>query len=138
MITVKFKPQFGNVTKPVRKEAHNRLGQLKSYGVRVAKEKLSVSGGTAREGAPGAYFYGEPLNKWVYASAPGEPPRKQTGDLQASITSKFAGYLEGIIYSNSPYANIEFGSRLVAARPYLRPTLWTLIVAAKHAFRNLV
>jgi len=60
-------------------------------------------------------------------SKPGEPPRKRTGTLQKSIAHEVKREGDQVIArigSKVPYApHLEFGTRKMAARPYLRPSL---------------
>lgn len=55
-------------------------------------------------------------------SAPGEPPNRDTGVLQAHIENRMVSDLEAEVSSNAPYAApLEFGTSKMAARPYMRP-----------------
>ena len=60
-------------------------------------------------------------------SAPGSPPNVQTGSLRASIdytVQRVPAGVEGLLSSSSPYAQfLEFGTRKMAARPFMRPAL---------------
>jgi HK97 gp10 family phage protein len=57
------------------------------------------------------------------ASAPGEPPRKQTGRLRASVATEVDG-LTGRVGTNVEYGRyLELGTRRMAARPWLRRAL---------------
>lgn len=74
--------------------------------VGIVRDRLAVAGG----GVP---------------SAPGESPRKQTGELQASV-----GYAVDLrartvtVTVDHPAAlALEYGTRIMAPRPYLRPAL---------------
>ena len=56
------------------------------------------------------------------ASAPGEPPAVDTGNLKNSlrvleVTDDYASFGTSVDYA----ADLEFGSRRIAARPFLRP-----------------
>jgi hypothetical protein len=56
------------------------------------------------------------------ASAPGEPPNRDTGELQSKLENVETGPLTAEVRSNAEYAaTLEFGSSNVAARPYMRP-----------------
>lgn len=61
------------------------------------------------------------------ASAPGQPPAKDTGTLQSSIeykVTKDGETISGLIGSSADYAiYLEFGTSRMAARPFLRPVL---------------
>ena len=55
-------------------------------------------------------------------SKPGEPPLRDSGNLQSKMQVKRTGLLSAEIRSEAEYASaLEFGSSKVAARPYLRP-----------------
>lgn len=55
-------------------------------------------------------------------SAPGEPPNRDTGHLQAGLVSAQTGPLSAEVRSNAAYASVlEFGGSNTAARPYMRP-----------------
>lgn len=57
-------------------------------------------------------------------SAPGEPPRLVTGDLQSSIyyTANADGNLT--VHAAMEYGDyLEYGTSKMAARPFLRPTM---------------
>ena len=56
------------------------------------------------------------------ASAPGEPPNRDTGTLQANLEALSTGALKAEVRSSAPYAAaLEFGTSRMAARPYMRP-----------------
>jgi hypothetical protein len=54
-------------------------------------------------------------------SKPGEPPNADTGRLHGAIDVERRGELTAEVVSAAPYADLEFGTVGVAARPYLRP-----------------
>lgn len=55
-------------------------------------------------------------------SAPGEPPHRDTGNLQANIETSQPAPLTARVTSSAKHAAaMEFGTSKVAARPYLRP-----------------
>lgn len=55
-------------------------------------------------------------------SRPGEPPNRDTGDLQAGLKIAQTGPLSAEVRSEAPHAKpLEFGTSKMAARPYLRP-----------------
>jgi HK97 gp10 family phage protein len=56
------------------------------------------------------------------ASAPGDPPNRDTGVLQAGIETLHTGPVSAEVRSEAPYAAaLEFGTSNMAARPYMRP-----------------
>lgn len=94
---------------------------LASHGSLTVKDKKTGNVNTFSR----VYWYGEPLNRWTTASNPGQPPHKQTGNLQRSIQYQMA--LNGLSAKVGPvdqikYARrLELGSKKVPARPYLKP-----------------
>lgn len=89
-----------------------------------AKKLLSVEGAGVRgQAAPGlaAIQRGNraKLRYGRHASAPGEPPRRQTGRLQGSVVGRVQGMLVRI-GTNVPYGKfLERGTRYIASRPWL-------------------
>jgi len=67
------------------------------------------------------------------ASAPGEPPTVLTGDLRASLdhwVAKLGREIVGIISVNTEYApKLEFGTRKMAPRPFMRNTIYSALPA---------
>lgn len=57
------------------------------------------------------------------ASKPGEPPNRDTGNLQSKLKTVPTGPISAEVRSEAEYAApLEFGdSRNLAARPYMRP-----------------
>ena len=79
-----------------------------------AKELLSISG----TGRVGGVEHGTPET-----SKPGEPPRKQTGRLRASVTREIdEASMEGRVGTNVAYGkHLEMGTkRGILPRPWLR------------------
>jgi hypothetical protein len=90
--------------------------------LRRAKDLLSIPG-TAASILPG--HKGERIEGAV-RSKPGEPPRKQTGDLRNRVTSEVdADSMAARVGSNEPKARaLEMGStRGLLPRPWLRRAL---------------
>jgi HK97 gp10 family phage protein len=47
-----------------------------------------------------------------------------TGNLRGSISHRFAGSLEGVVFTPVEYApHIEYGTRKMRAQPYMRPAV---------------
>jgi len=109
----------------IRAEMHRRVVACSILIERHAKELLSVAGtfvatnGVRLRAKDGTF-------RRVYGSnpsAPGEAPHKQTGHLRRSVTREVIG-LAGRVGTNLNYGRwLELGTRLVAARPWLRPSL---------------
>lgn len=69
----------------------------------------------------GAY-YARPNAKMHQASAPGEAPAVDTGNLINSIQSTLTSPLRGYTYTNTEYAPVlELGGVHMAARPFFTP-----------------
>ena len=55
-------------------------------------------------------------------SRPGEPPNRDTGELQSKLKSVPTGPISAEVRSEAEYAApLEFGTSRMAARPYIRP-----------------
>ncbi|WP_020474239.1 HK97-gp10 family putative phage morphogenesis protein [Zavarzinella formosa] len=127
----------------VKIEGLDKLAQssdlIKARGKNEIEKALYVSGKrvekTAKEsiqdgeGKRGGRFYkrGNILHQ---ASAPGEPPSTDTGRLVNSINTylnRAAGGLEAFVTAGRGTVNyaylLEFGTRLMAARPFMAPAL---------------
>ena len=95
-----------------------------------AKRLVGIEGaarskkGTSRD-AKGRFLKGSGKLKYgANPSEPGEPPHKQTGTLQRSITWEWAGPLSVRVGTNLKYGRwLELGTKLIAARPWLRRAL---------------
>lgn len=80
-----------------------------------AKAKM----GTGRPGRP--YRRGARIHT---ASAPGSPPAIDTGALRASIHTEQAGAATFLVADGVEYgAHLEFGTRKMAARPFMQPAI---------------
>ena len=107
----------------VRRRAVQALTRAAISVSRRAKELLSIPGtAQGREKGTGRYkrIYG------AVVSAPGEPPRKQTGRLRASVTYEVdEAALEARVGTNVEYGKyLELGTkRGLAPRPWLRRAL---------------
>jgi hypothetical protein len=116
----------GRYEAQIRAEMARRVTACCLIVERHAKELLSVAGTGVRAATiksrgrvirKGATVYG------ASPSAPGEPPHKQTGRLRASVTHELIG-LVGRVGTNLKYGRwLELGTRIVLARPWLRPSL---------------
>ena len=83
----------------------------------VDHAKASMSGPKSGQ----LYKRGKKMHR---ASAPGEAPAVDTGNLVNSFSTARAGRLRYEIDVNAEYApHLEFGTSRMAARPFLRPAL---------------
>lgn len=72
------------------------------------------------------------------ASAAGNPPRTDTGELVRMINSK-VGQLEAEVVSKAPYSShLEFGTVKMRARPFLFPAFEREMVGFKRRLADLV
>ena len=86
-------------------------------GVAYATIKVKRKDGSVKTIRKGSTLYGASPSK------PGEAPHKQTGRLRASVTHEVVGLI-GRVGTNLKYGRwLELGTWLVAARPWLRPSL---------------
>jgi HK97 gp10 family phage protein len=73
-------------------------------------------------------------------SRPGEPPHKETGELQASVGHVVQAEPLEIklrLYADAPYAAyLEFGTSRMRARPFLRPALHRLLPRARAIIKE--
>jgi HK97 gp10 family phage protein len=96
----------------------------KEVGKEVRKTTLLVEGGAKTKIMTGPksgrqYKRGK---KFHQASAPGEAPATDTGNLVNSIQSDFEGDLKGMVNVHAEYAEVlEYGSVRMDRRPYLTP-----------------
>lgn len=68
-------------------------------------------------------------------SAPGEPPHRQSGILMAGISVYRPALLQRILASAAEYGPyLEFGTRKMAARPFMGPAVMYLKDAAPGIF----
>ena len=85
-----------------------------------ARTKASLSG--PRSGRE--YRRGKHGTRIHRASAPGEPPATDTGNLANSIGSRMTGRTEGEVTVTAEYAAaLELGGVHMAARPFLGPAV---------------
>lgn len=110
---------------------------------REAKRSMRTGGVAAEaiegEKAAGAYWYGEPLMRWVTASPVGQPPHSQTRNLVNSISiakTERGTYLVGPTTSAFYGRTHEFGL-LGFKRPFMRPALAKTQRKFPYLFRNL-
>lgn len=65
-------------------------------------------------------------SRYYTASAPGQPPAQATGQLRQSVKTAIEGEgrkIIGMVGTDLPYGKmLEFGTRKMAARPWLRPS----------------
>jgi len=106
----------------LRRDARQKVLQACLVTERGIKQSMK-RGGRTESGAAG-----EASKIGAFTSAPGEPPRVQTGTLKRGYTHEMHEVLPiGRVGTNVFYAKLlEFGTRAVAARPHVRPVLHAL------------
>lgn len=108
-----------------RKKAVGFLTRAAVTVSRRAKELLSLPGTAVRSKGTKGGRKGSRITGAV-RSAPGEPPRKQTGRLRASVTEEVdPATLEARVGTNVKYGRfLELGTKKgIAPRPWLRRAL---------------
>ena len=69
------------------------------------------------------------------ASLPGQPPNRDTGDLQAGLKNRLVSPTEAEVTSNAPHAlPLETGTSTMAARPSMRPARDKVAPAIQRLF----
>lgn len=90
--------------------------------VRMAGAVVYEGADTARAEAFRSVSAGSVSGKGHVPSKPGEPPNRDTGELQAGMESLQTGALTAQFRSSAPHSRpLEFGTSRVAARPHVRP-----------------
>jgi HK97 gp10 family phage protein len=88
-------------------------------GIRVVERYVKENLSGSRTGA--IYRYG---NVEHQASAPGEAPAVETGNLKNSVRVLEANAERAVLGATAEYAAyLEFGTRHMAPRPYMRPAV---------------
>ena len=71
------------------------------------------------------------------ASAPGKPPKTETGALSRSVSSKRSGTGKSEVRIKSPYAALlEYGTSKMRPRPFVAPALLELIKQIQKKFKE--
>lgn len=95
--------------------------------VGYVRTKIGISARVSLDGGQGRGNRRRAAARKYQPSSPGEPPRKRTGTLQKSIAHEIErrpGEVLARIGTKVGYGKfLEFGTRRMAARPYLRPAL---------------
>ncbi len=110
----------------VRRNAVRFLTRAAIEVERRAKELLSVAGSGRSSVGRGAGGRFRSVQGPVTRSSPGEPPRKQTGRLRASVTREIdEANLSAAVGTNVEYGrHLELGTkRGILPRPWLRRAL---------------
>lgn len=90
---------------------------------------------SARKAGAGARKAGAGAHQ---ASAPGEAPAVDTGKLKNSIRARFPKRCRAVVNVAAEYgAALEFGTRKIAARPFMRPAAEKALPAFVEACKRL-
>lgn len=90
--------------------------------VRQVGQALFAGGELIRAEAHRSISEGAVSGRYHIPSAPGEPPNRDTGVLQAHIETTQPAPLRVEVSSNAPYAvPLEAGSSKILPRPYMAP-----------------
>lgn len=108
-----------------KKEFLAKLKRLQDVEA-VARRVVHVGADMVRSEAHRSISAGSVSGKGHVASAPGEPPHRDLGTLQANLEvtepTRAGDEITATVTSNAPYAgHLEFGTSKMAARPSLRP-----------------
>ena len=117
-----------NIEKQIKREMHNRLEHCATMVQGHARDLINIEGTGIRtrrvRDKSGRLRKSKKLVYGANPSKPGEPPRKQTGRLYASVAWDFKDYLVSRVGTNVPYGKfLEFGTAIMAARPWLHRAL---------------
>lgn len=127
MIKIRMKVVFNHLPK-LTAEMRARA----DVAVRKTTKTIWQDSRERMEGPKSGRLYERP-GEWHQASAPGEAPAVDYGEL-VELQVEFPRQLVGVVYTNQEYAApLEFGTGRVAARPYMTPSAleaWPSFLAA--------
>lgn len=98
-------------------------GELKKLTVTISSAVQREAIRSIQKGPKTGRVYKRKGGKTHQASAPGEPPATDTGDLVKSIKRIINGPVAGVGTSMQHGKHLEFGTSKVKARPWLFPAL---------------
>ena len=130
-IEIVFISNLGEVTKAI----DNTIKERMSEAVQSVRSEVLQTLTGPRSGRT----YKVPGTQRTYtASAPGQPPAQVTGELRQSISSEVEGEgkkIVGRVGSDKKKAPmLEFGTKNMAPRPFLRPTFEKTAGKVKEIF----
>jgi hypothetical protein len=123
-IVVKF-----NHFQEIAAQMPNAVGKI----VRKTARDIEADAEQSMEGPKSGQMYGA-----HQASAPGEAPAVDTGNLKCSIDTEMTSKTTAVVAVGAEYgAHLEYGTRKMAMRPYLRPAVERKARAFVDAMRAL-
>lgn len=132
----KLNPQL--VVGKTQEGASRAVAKVAHLVEREAKKLVNIGGGRGKKGAPNNYYHSL-LQRWVKGSAPGQPPHKQTAALQSSIRVEMVGVLTALVGPSVRYGRwLEFGTKRMAARPFMRPALAKTVGQFPQFFKGII
>lgn len=133
-IDITFKSDIPSAMKKVASASKSKMEVAVQEIRNKTLEKLSGS-------RTGRTYYVPGTHKTYTASAPGEPPAQATGALRQSIAGevkKEGSQIVGMVGTNLKYgAMLEFGTRNMAARPWLKKAFEETEAKVKEIFMRL-
>jgi HK97 gp10 family phage protein len=109
-------------TKKLQRIARQLPQRLDAVGRKAAAEMVADVVGSFGTSPPGVTYQLYSPRRTHVASVAGYPPNSDTGALRASIEWETAGKLRYAVLAGTEYAAwLEFGTRDMAARPFLTP-----------------
>ncbi|MFW5855780.1 MAG: HK97-gp10 family putative phage morphogenesis protein [Bacillota bacterium] len=119
-IEMKINSKVNEVMKKIDSEQKKRAKKAGLEAESDVKEKLTGDRSGRTYKIPGT-------NKTYTASSPGEPPAQRTGETRGSISHEVRKEKGGYgAYTGSPLERapmLEFGTKNMEPRPFLKPTL---------------
>lgn len=99
-----------------------RLRRLPAATRAEVGKAIFVGAGLIETEARTSIIRGGVQGKGHIPSAPGEPPNRDTGQLDQSVQAKKTGELTAETSASAPYAAaLEFGTSKMEERPFMRP-----------------
>ena len=105
-----------------QKRHSQRLKKIRRSVPAAAGQAIFVGAGILETEARRLIVAGAVQGKGHVASAEGDPPNRDTGQLDQSIVALKTGKLTSEVEVGAPYGTpLEFGSKNMAERPFMRP-----------------
>lgn len=99
-----------------------RLGKMSKQSRREVGKAVFVAAGILETDVRQSIVQGAIQGAGHIPSAPGEPPNRDTGNLDQNVKAFKTGELTSEVASEAPYsAALEFGTSKMAERPFMRP-----------------